>query len=96
MIPLPGASNKSRKITLEDRFSFGQASLFKEATRWNLLSTPEDLCCYHQTWASEKKKKKKKRKIKAHLLQHLSNSQTEQNINKKKQIRKLGEVGKLF
>lgn len=57
MIPLPGASNK-RKIIQGDHFSFGYACWVKEATRWNLLSAPEDFCCYHQTWTSENAKGK--------------------------------------
>lgn len=48
--------DKSREGVQEDRFSFGRTNWIKEPTRWNLLSTPEDLRRYHQTWTSANEK----------------------------------------
>lgn len=54
-------------------FPFGQG--------WNLLSTPEDLCCYHQTWTSGERKKKKKQ---AHICYNICQANMLNYIKKKK------------
>lgn len=48
-------SSLSINIIQEESLLIWECGL-RHRNRWNLLSAPEDLCCYHQTRASEKTK----------------------------------------
>ena len=94
--PITGGIKQVEKNYTGGSFLVWTGELIQRSDQMKLTFHPRRSLLLSPDLSVWKKKKKKKRKIKAHLLQHLSNSQTEQNINKKKQIRKLGEVGKLF